>query len=678
MKKERRKIKKEYLTLLFFAVMIALFYGNTLGNGFISDDIGIIEKNPYVKSLKYLPKAITSCMWEGANKGCYGRSDYYRPLQFLSYLLTYQISAQPWFFHLVNLFYFLIAVFLVFTLAKMLSDNFWLSLITATIFLVHPINSEAVNWIACVPELLSTIFVILATIFYLKFRQKPRGSTSGKNLILVYLFYFAAILAKEPAFFLPVVLFFIDWLIFKIKIKKLLQKGELQRYLFFAVPAVIYLLMRKMVLGSRNYLGGFSLIQRFYAFVSLFGQYLGKAFFPYPLEFYRPFNLKMDLISPSFLSSLAAVCLFFGLIVFFIKRRKNLFTLSLIWYFVFLSPGLIFLQAAGISYSHMLSERYLLIPLIGLSLIGGHLLYYFLKLKPSLQEPPDFLNSFGRYLPRQVILIIMVVLLLSSWLVVYNRNKDWKNYEIFSIKVLSQNPETLLFRRDLGYIYLEKGDYENAKIQFEEIINRNPKWEDITMVYKGLGDYYKAKNDLENALVYYQKAVETAVPSPRDFVAFNDLGVVYMEKKDYLKGLVYFCQAFMLYKEAENVINNLNGAVEVIQKEYINQGLIYDQLTSVFGRSIEAKISYIGQECQANSCRFEFTFQSDRPEVIPPFLVSAATLPEKKNVSLKNVSFGQDQKSIFVELDRQDKDLSFIFPTCEGIYYQTVVNANNE
>ena len=59
-------LNRNYLVFALFAVLIALFYGNTLFNGFAMDDQAVIVDNPYVHSFQYLPKVVTGCIWEYA------------------------------------------------------------------------------------------------------------------------------------------------------------------------------------------------------------------------------------------------------------------------------------------------------------------------------------------------------------------------------------------------------------------------------------------------------------------------------------------------------------------------------------------------------------------------------------------------------------------------------------
>jgi len=194
-------LNKTYVALAVFAVLIAIFYGNTLQNGFVLDDRKVIEENVYVHSLEYLPKVVTGCIWEYTHGGCAGKTLHYRPMNSLSFLLTYQISSQPWFFHLVSLLYFFGIVSLLFIFVKLITKNVLLAFFSSIIFLIHPINNEVVNWISAAPDLMVVLFTLLSLIFYTQYRTEKRQRTS-KNLIWALGFYFLAVLSKEIAVFI--------------------------------------------------------------------------------------------------------------------------------------------------------------------------------------------------------------------------------------------------------------------------------------------------------------------------------------------------------------------------------------------------------------------------------------------------------------------------------------------
>src|SRR3990167_10222240 len=112
-----------YFIIAVFAMLITVFYGSTFQNGFVLDDVGAIQKTPYLKSFEYLPKVVTGCLWEHANQGCMGRTLYYRPVQSFLFLLTHQVSWSPWAFHAVTVLLFFGLVSLFFHVLKVLTKN---------------------------------------------------------------------------------------------------------------------------------------------------------------------------------------------------------------------------------------------------------------------------------------------------------------------------------------------------------------------------------------------------------------------------------------------------------------------------------------------------------------------------------------------------------------------------
>jgi tetratricopeptide (TPR) repeat protein len=649
-----RHLNKTYLVLVVLGLLIALFYGNTLTNGFVLDDFGAIVKNEHVHSLKYLPKIITSCLWEAVDGSCKGTLyPYYRPMHFLFLLLPYQISSEPWIFHLVNLLFLLGAAFAVFLFFRTLTKNFSLAFLTALFLIIHPVNSEVINWISALPDILVVFFGCLTLFFCLKYRERE----SLRNFLLIYVFYFFAILSKETAVFLPMILGLIDLFFFKLTLRQLFQGKELKKYLLFSIPLAIYLLMKFSVFGFS--LGGnaryFSFLEGVHARITLFAQYISKFFYPYPLTIFYPFKKSSNFLSIQFLLSFLLTIIFFLLLFVFVKKRNSLFIFSLTWFLIFLSPVIIFLVGEP---DHMFSKRYLFVPGIGFSFILAYLFSYaFSKSK---------VIKYAALLGLSFIMII-------SWLMIFPRNKDWKNEKSLYLQTLRYYPEAHEVRRKLGEIYFIEGEYETAREEFEEIIKRDENWKDITMAYKGLGDYYRAKNDLDNALLSYQKAVQTAQPSPRDYITFNDLGVAYMDKKNYLKGLIYFCQSLQLLPPPENqtAMDNLNAAISVVDTTYTKNNVLYQNIVKEFYQSSQQKIKYLKKECSKNTCQYMFSFYSETPEIILPFLISAATLPDYKDIKIEDSSFDQQQGiiNLMVDLKFNSKDISFVFPTCQGIYY---------
>ena len=650
---------KKYLVFVIFAILVVLFYGNTLGNEFVLDDIGMLDKNIYVQSFEHFPKVVTGCLWGYANRGCKGRTLYYRPVQSLSYLLTYQIVSAPWIFHVLNAVYFFVVVSLVYLLASIITRDRIIAVVSALIFLIHPINSGVVNWISAVSELLLAIFVLLTVILYFRYRS----SGNRKYLFLVCLSYFFAILSKEPAVLLPVILLAVDTLFFK---ANLLQRSfwlrELKTYVLFLIPVGLYLFMRVSVIGF-SLSGGFvqlSFIEKSYSIAVLFGRYIRTLFYPYPLSVFHEFEPSTNFLSLSFIFSFFLLIGFIVLTVLLIKKGQNILAFSLVWFAVFLSPVLIFLDAVG---DNIFSERYVFVSTIGFALFAGTSISYVVRKYPNL---------FYRSSQRIVWISLIILLLLGSWTSLHERNKDWKDNETISLKTLSQNSHAYPMRAQLARWYLEKGEFEKAREQSEELIRIAPNWKDITIAYKSLGDYYQAQENPEKALAYYLKATETS-RSARDYVTYNDVGTLYMDRGEYLRGFAYFCQSLQLLL-TEATQNNFDTAVSLIDEEYIQQGVLYTEIASQFTRAPELNIRYQDKRCDETSCQYAFAVLIPQLEVIPPFLIVGVTF-EGDEIEITNRAFDPAARVIILDTEARYENvpLSFIFPTCGGFFYEPVV-----
>lgn len=654
-------VKKEYLVFVFFAILIFAFYGNTLRNGFIHDDIAQIVDNEYVHSLKYLPKVLTGCPWEHEFTGCKGLI-YYRPLQNLSYLLTYQISSAAWFFHLINLVYFLLAVSLVFIFVKTISESSVVASLSALIFLIHPINSEAVNWIAAAPEILYAIFVLLAVIFYFRYRQ----SGLEKNLYLTFLFFFLGLLSKEPAVFLPIIVLFIDWAFYDIKIKEIFSEKELKKYLIFAGLFFIYFLMRESVLGNfgglltgGKYYGAFTLSERVFAFFTLFTQYLKMMFWPNPLLFFYPFEKSSNFLSSQFFASFFITIIFFLALYLFLKIKNRVIVLSLIWFFVFISPAVMFLNKVG---ENIFSERYIFASTIGFSLIVSYFLNYLWQK-----------NKFFKI----TIFLVMISVTVLSWQIVNSRNKDWKDNETIYTLTLSQNPKAGPIRYNLAAEYHKNGNLELAEKEYNELIEKNPGWVEIYKAYNNLGEIYRVKKEIDKAIEYYQKSIEVSEGQKPD--AYNNLAGLYAEKGEYLNSLLSICKVLQL-APSEDAQFNFERIISMVKSErdkeegYVR--LYLEIMASMsFKKSEEEKIIFKEKSCEGKTCVYAFSpHELQEKEIVFTFLI-LANASEKGIVEIKNSSYNNQTGQILVEIDSQYKDnaLNFIFPTCDKIYYQVSV-----
>lgn len=652
--------------MIFFAALILLFYGNSLNNGFVMDDNGVIVENVYIHSLKYLPKVITGCLWEYFSGGCKGVTLDYRPVHSLVNILAYQISPEAWFFHLLNLFFFLIVVYLTFVLVQELTNKFFVSFAAAFLFLVHPINNEVVNWISAISEMLFAVFGLLTVIYYIRYRRKPQQ----KTLFYIIIFYFLDLLSKETAVVLPLIFPVIDILLFKTPISKIFAKKNVFFNLIFGIPLIIYFLMRFSVIGGfseliggRVYLGGFTILERIFVFFKLFAIYTGKFFAPYPLIFLHQFDVRPYLLNWEFVAYLAVFLVISAIVFLLIKKKIYIPVFSLIWFFIFLLPALILSWSArGVFYM----ERYLFISAIGACLAIAWFLNYLRH----------------RYKRGSIIVFVLLIVIAAvSLTITFPRNKIWKDNLTIFRSTLAVNPNALHIRETLAGELSQRGDYEGERAEYEEILRRDANTGnkyDTSATLSNLGNYYRKKGDFEQAKEYYEKAIQKSSKTD-NYRAYNNLGGLYLDNQDYLNALVNFCKATLMSPTAEEPRHNFDIVAQTIQAtKEDNLIFVYMQVINgrTFKKGVEPKIKFLRKDCASGHCAYIFRPLIAEDEILLPFLIMAQAFPNEL-VKIDKTEYKPETGEIVLEIDPKynDKTVTFIFPSCDGVYYEATAPA---
>jgi|SRR5579871_15961 len=169
--------------ILLVAATLAAF-GASLGSSFHLDDYGIF-RDPVLTSFSGWAQ-----IWNPLHR---------RPLTDFTYWLNYQVGGQdPLGYHAVNLLLHIIAVLLALAcLRRLLPERAaWLA---ATIFALHPLQAEAVNYVSARGIMLATVLYLAALLAWLE----------GRHWIAVAGFAAALLASPEVATF-PLVLLFLD------------------------------------------------------------------------------------------------------------------------------------------------------------------------------------------------------------------------------------------------------------------------------------------------------------------------------------------------------------------------------------------------------------------------------------------------------------------------------------
>ncbi len=185
-------------------VLTALVYVDTLRFEFISDDFPQIVDNPAIRSWASVPGFFTHHVWDVVISGATG--NFYRPLFLVWFVAIYKLvglNLLGW--HLATLLVHLTVTFLVGRIATRVLQSEAAGGVAALVFGVHPIHIETVTWVSGVTDSLLAVFFCAAFLAWLR----SRGSAPQRaGFVALALFWYAlALLVKEPAVVLPLLIF---------------------------------------------------------------------------------------------------------------------------------------------------------------------------------------------------------------------------------------------------------------------------------------------------------------------------------------------------------------------------------------------------------------------------------------------------------------------------------------
>ncbi|MDO8657628.1 MAG: tetratricopeptide repeat protein [Candidatus Levybacteria bacterium] len=466
--------------LLIFIVGFIVYF-NALFNGFAFDDFPQVVDNPYVHSLEYVYKIFSGPTFNyGASSELSGA--YYKPIMSAMFAVIYTIFGEKaFFFHLFQLSVHIFnSIFIYLLLKNFIKRN--ISFFLSLVFLVHPINVEAVSYISALQDALYLFFGIIA--FFIA-KNKEKGLI--RNIFLIVLLILS-ILSKETGFlFLPIIFIY----------QFLFDKKKNRIFVFLSIiPIGLYLLMRLIIaevhfqtpqLAPITY---FSLGERLLNIPYIFYFYLKTFIFPSNLiavhfEAYKILDFGI------FFLPLIVVIVFSSLVIL---EAKNLFHENKKQFNYFLFFSLWFFLGIGLHFQIFpldmtVADRWFYFPMVGLLGMIGVVL-------SNLKINKKILIYFG------ILLSIAIIFIFSFRTIA--RNSNWKDsLSLFThdIKVQKDNFELQAL---MGYELNKVGKYDQAIDYLEKSLKSYIQ----SPVLNNLGTAYARKGDIEKALEYLRRALK--------------------------------------------------------------------------------------------------------------------------------------------------------------------------
>jgi protein O-mannosyl-transferase len=411
---------RKYLPFCLLAAAVFLVYGNTFRNPFIWDDAQLIIYNPFIKNLMNFPHYFTNDLMRG------GSSNFYRPFQTIIYALVYHLyGLKTWPYHLVNILLHTGAAALFFILLRQLYAP-GIALAASLLFAVHPLNTEAVTYIAGTAD---PLFMCLSLGMILAF---SRGRYLAGVLLLI-----PALLSKESALLFPVLCLLFLWA----RDGVIPKKTACWLLGLFAVMAV-YAGLRLTVLSFPAHITPVPFAERFLsAFKSLL-IYLLLLVFPNRLSMDRSFPYLTTPLDPWFLCGFLVFVLTVALLVRY--RRRRLLVFPGIWVLCTVLP----VSSLIATLNANISEHWMYPGCIG----------FFLYLVLLLQR-------IGR---RTIVLAAVALIAAGCTARSIVRNTDWNNEEKFYTRSIACFPDSPRMHYNLGVLYKQRGEYEKALAELRQ------------------------------------------------------------------------------------------------------------------------------------------------------------------------------------------------------------------
>ncbi len=515
--------------MILFVVGI-LAFAQTVYYPFVHDDVVFIVANPTIQTIDLGQIFLRT----DADKTVSLINTYYRPMLDLLYRIEYRLfHFNPFGYHLVNVLLHAANGVLLFLILQTILRNLVLTFFTALVFLIHPIQSEAVSCIVGISNVLFVTFFFLSIFYYLK------QDKNVVNFICSLVFFLAALFTKEQAVILPVLLVFYELVWTK------RRKDVFKSISGHLVILCFYFVFRKMAVGQSGIdLGSAEELRlRLLSIPSTLLMYLQILFVPRGLHYYR----STDILLPYMLPMAALLGVF--TLVFLSQRNINEHDRKIAgfgfgWFLITLLPTLNILPLVN-EYSLILtSEHFLYLPMVGIFIAVAAYCHHFIKNSSALNKPV-------------IIGGMMIVLSLTYFSLTVRQNTYWRSEVALFERMMAYEKNFARGHMLLGRAYyfdlqLDKAveEYlkgeERMKFYISQVSNADLKkfYEGfLKEIYFEIAHVYQQIGNDEQTLSYYKKLIEL---DPYFGKGFTNLGVFYASKGEFDKAMDAFLRASTL------------------------------------------------------------------------------------------------------------------------------------
>ncbi len=532
-----------------------LIYSSIVQAPFIFDDRGTITENQTVKSLPLALRNLSSSRYIG----------------YLSFSLNYAyggLAVQG--YHLANIGIHLANALILYFLVRLIcstpgvqktyaSEDF-LAFSSAFLFLVHPLQTQAVSYLSQRFTSLATFFYLSSLLFYVKARLSQTGEGKKHALKTIGVFsasLLSAVLAmktKQISFTLPLMAVVCELYLFGLKNKNKKMRSLIPMFLLIVSAGLV--LSGLMITGKSlsNVAASIDSLSRETVQISrseyLWTQfkvvttYLRLMIFPMNQNLDYDYPVSTTIFSQDMILPLGVL----GSLVFLAVaayKSVRLVSFGIAWFFVAL-----LVESSVIPIRDVINEHRMYLPSIGLCVASMAVI-----------------DRAVQHQRGKIGLVIMIIVFLAVGTI--NRNRVWQTPGSLWSDVISKAPNNARALNNLGIVYKELKFYGTANDLFERALKADKNY---SAVYYNLGDMQYQQGNYQKALAYLNIAMQGNKDDMLHVDILNKMGRTYGAQGDKEAAIQCFLKAIELIPYSPVFRNNL--AVQYIKAERFDEAIV--------------------------------------------------------------------------------------------------------
>lgn len=464
------------------------------------DDPEYVLRNPHVNT----GVSLRNVSWAFARS----HSANWHPLTWISHMIDCQVyGLRPGGHHLTSIIMHIVNSLLLLWLLRAMTGTFWRSAAVALLFALHPLHVESVAWISERKDVLSTLFMLAATVAYVNYCRSARAVALCGSLVL----YACALMSKPMPVTLPVLLLLLDYWPLR-RITGWTGCGEFPRkkpgrLIAEKVPFFILAFASGLLtIWAQNHDAAIKSIDlipitvRLATAVISYGVYVFQMFWPVKLAVFYPYP------HPILVEHVIAAAVFVAAMTtaaFLLARKAAWFSAGWFWYIISLLP-VIGLVQVGLQAR---ADRYTYVPFIGLFIIvvwGGYAITARIRWNAWIRG------------------IAGVLVIAALTLCTRKQTGYWHDSIGLFSQTLQVTGDNVMAHNIVGVSLNAQGDYDLAAAHFASVLQKHPA-NRIALI--NLGCAFDEKGMSERAIPLFRAVLSQ---HPRDADALADLGIAFL------------------------------------------------------------------------------------------------------------------------------------------------------